>query len=67
MELCAQIGGGALRKDVVVTVNVSPNTGKSLPWSPQLNLQYPFFIIIFRPFVIFVALPNVFLLPFVFF
>ncbi|KAL5516874.1 hypothetical protein EMCRGX_G002306 [Ephydatia muelleri] len=26
VELCAQIGGGALRKDVVVTVNVSLNT-----------------------------------------
>ena len=37
VELCAQIAGGALRKDVLVTVHLTLNTGKSLPWSPQPN------------------------------
>eukprot|EP00731_Ephydatia_muelleri_P037226 Em0422g2a len=36
VELCAQIGGGALRKDVVVTVNVSLNTVISIEWSERV-------------------------------
>lgn len=32
VEICAEIVRGALRKEVVVMVNISLNTGKSSPW-----------------------------------